>query len=428
MKTLHTGGLRDLVRAFVSVSALYALGVPLALVANVVLARTLSVSDFGAFGFALSVATVLAVPVAGGIPILLTREIASYSSTRDWSSFRGILTAALAWVIGISVLIGMGAGILHIIGAGPGASALLFIAMFVPLLGLNAIRTGILTGLGHPAMAEISNRLIQPILLIAGYMLLAHWQRSSIDTVMGWYFSASVVTLIFATFLLWRVNPLPSLTIPRYSELPRWGRSYVNLTLVAGGATLSTQLAVLLTGILSRPEEVAVLRVAEQGAQLVVFPLMFINAAVGPYVVRELKDGDRSGLQHLSRFSARLVVAVALPIAIVLLFFGRELLALAFGSPYGDGAYLPMMVLIGGHLASTLLGNSGFLLTMSGYERFTLFSSVLSVAVILALSVVLIPLSGSFGAAMAASGGIITSKLFLFWVTKWKLGIWPGPF
>ena len=101
-------------KSFINLSTIFFLGIPLLLLANVVLARTLSVADFGIFSFVLSLASVLAIPVAAGMPMLLTREVANYHKKNNWPAYRGILKVAYSWVVLATIGLGFAFVILKI--------------------------------------------------------------------------------------------------------------------------------------------------------------------------------------------------------------------------------------------------------------------------------------------------------------------------
>src|SRR5690606_23369981 len=127
--------------------------------------------------------------------------------------------------------------------------------------------------------------------------------------------------------------------------LPRWRRALVPFAMISATTVLSAHVAVLLLGFVGQEEAVAQLRVAERGAQLVAIPLALINTMLGPYYVQELSSGDRNALGRITRQSARLMLVVSLPLALILLLFGRSLIAWTFGAPYDAEAYFPMVIL-----------------------------------------------------------------------------------
>lgn len=405
------------------------IGIPLMLMANIILARTLSVAEFGTFGFVIALATVLAIPVAGGLPMLLTREVATYSHNKDWAAYRGLVLAAFGWVAAMCGLIALGLSGWWLLARDLPAGPLLVTVLLVPLLGLNGVRAGILKGLGRPVMAEAPPQLLQPALMILGYLGLAWLGLSSAMSVLWWYLAVVIAVFGISSVLLLRVQP-PEIHGARteIDDLPRWRRAILPFVLMSAATVLGTQVAVLLLGFSGQEEAVAQMRVAERGAQLVALPLTFINTILGPYFVQAMRSDEDGALRRIGRQSARLTLAASLPVALVLLLFGDVLIGWTFGAPYDALSYLPMVILIVAQIVSVVLGNGGMLLAMGGYERQTLYSLMLSLAVIATLSVLLIEPYGAVGAAVAAGAGVVAAKLYVCLAVYRLYGISSGIF
>lgn len=420
---------RRLRRSFLGVSGLYLLGIPMMLLANIILARTLTLAEFGTFGFAISLATVLAIPVSGGLPMLLTREVARYSQARDWPSYRGLVVVAYRWVAVTCGAIALGLLAWWLFAPTLPAGPLLIAFLLVPFLGLNGVRGGILKGLGRPVMAEAPPQVLQPALLILGYLGLAWLGLSSATSVLWWYLGVVVAVFGLATLLLWRVQPSEVHTAPSdMGDMADWRRSILPFVLMSAATVLGTQVAVLMLGFSGQEEAVAQMRVAERGAQLVAMPLSFINTILGPYFVQAMKADQPGALRRIARQSARLTLGAALPVALILVLFGRPLIGWTFGAPYDALSYGPMAILIGAQIASVVLGNGGMLLAMGGHERQTLYSLALSLVVSGTLCAILIGPYGAVGAAIGAASGIVTAKLYVYVAVRRYFAISSGIF
>ena len=421
--------LQRLRRSFLGVSGLYLLGIPLMLLANIVLARTLSVAEFGTFGFAISVATVLSIPVSGGLPMLLTREVAVYSQTENWTAYRGLIVAAYRWVATLCVVVGIGFLGCWLLAKNMPAEPLLIAFLLVPFLGLNGIRNGLLKGLGRPVLAEAPTQVLQPALMILGYLGLAWLGISTASTALWWYVCVVVVVFGLASLMLWWVQPPQVRGVESdLSDFPHWRKSILPFVMMSAATVLSAQVAILLLGFFGHEEAVAHLRVAERGAQMVALPLTFINTILGPYFVQALSADDLSTLRRITRQSARLTLAASLPVALVLVLFGSSLIGWTFGAPYDTVSYLPMVILIGAQVVSVALGNGGMLLAMGGQERQTLYSLMLSLAVNSMICLLLIGSYGAMGAAVGAASGIITAKLYVYLAVRRRFLISSGVF
>ncbi|MDA8592472.1 oligosaccharide flippase family protein [Planctomycetota bacterium] len=412
--------LRKLRGSLFRTSSLSLVGVPIALMANIILARSLSVRDMGTFGFAISISTVLSIPATSGVPMMLTREVAKYSQHNNWGAYRGIVIAAHGWVIAMCavmapVLIGW-AWNSSDLGTGP----LLVTFLLIPLMAFNGIRSGILNGLGHPVLALAPIQILHPSLLLIGYLGLFWLGRSVAMNALMWYWCAVAVTLGVGSLLLLRVRPPASQGVKAdLTELPRWGRSALPFFMISAAITVTPQIAVLLLGFTGQEEAVAELRVAERGSQIIWLPVVAANAILPPYFVHALKSELDGALRRVAQQSARLLLITTLPAALLMLLFGDTLIGWTFGAPYDAVSYWPLVILITAMIASVSLGESGLLLLIGGHEKQTLAGLIVSLIVSVALGLLLIAPYGAVGAAFSAGTGMLSNKAYCY-LAVWR--------
>jgi len=419
--------LQRLRRSFFGVSGLYMLGIPLMLLANIILARTLSVAEFGTFGFVISMATVLAIPVSSGLPMLLTREVAGYVKSTNWPAYRGLVISAYSWVAVTSSVIGVGGALWWLLAPNGLDLHVLIALLLVPLMGMIAVRNGILKGLGRPGLAEGMVQVTQSALLVLCYLWLMAMSLSSAVTALWWYLSITVVIVILTSWVLIRAQPTHTLGgNVAWDDFSRWRRSVLPFALMSAAAVLNSQIAILLLGFTGQEEAVAQMRVAERGAQLITFPLHLINMVLGPYFVQALHDGNRQELRSVVRTSVLLTSAISFPAGLVFLFFGESILGWTFGQYYGDQSYLPMVILIFGQLITVALGSGSVLLAMSGHQVLVMVFSFLSLAIVAVIAGFLGTFLGSIGAAIGVSIGMIFGQTLLYFAVRRIHGISPG--
>jgi O-antigen/teichoic acid export membrane protein len=265
--------------------------------------------------------------------------------------------------------------------------------------------------------------LLRPaaVLAITGGLLLAGVAISPVSAV-AIQLAAGVSILIIALWALWW--NLPARTVPArgsYNAVS-WLKSAGPLAITAAAVTVTTQTDVLMLGYFQPDEEVGLYRVASQGALLVTFGLQAVNAMLAPEFTRLHAGGDSERLQRLATFSARVVVLVALPIAVAFIAAGDVLAGFVFGSDF-VGSHAPLAVLAAGQLVNAAFGSVGMLMNMTRHER----DSARAVAVAAVLNVVLnaclIPLFGLVGAAVATAVSVVTWNVILYRGAVLRLGI-----
>jgi O-antigen/teichoic acid export membrane protein len=132
-------------------------------------------------------------------------------------------------------------------------------------------------------------------------------------------------------------------------------------------------------------------------------------------------SGDRQGLTVFLKQSVRLTFWPSLAVIIGLLALGHPLLRL-FGREFVSGYYL-MFIIAVGLLARASVGPAERLLNMLGERRSCALVYAASFALSLILCVVLIPLLGLAGAAIASSVALVFESASLFLVAKYRLGL-----
>jgi len=422
----------DLVKSFLGVGSMYMLSIPVGLLTSIVLARTLGPAAFGQYAFLMSLLALLVLPVVGGLPQLLTREVAGFVQSKQWSLYCGAVRAAHIWVLLLAALVLVGYWITGpLIGLIPqsGKWALLtIVVILVPLQGLNAVRNGTIKGLGFPALAELPMQIVQPLLLLAAVGSLAALSTVTVANALWAQVGVTILSFVLASILFYRVRPNMSLKqVPEYRNKV-WMLALLPFGVAAFVGSFNGQIGTILLGVFGTDEGVAALRVAERGGQLVLLSLTLVNMVISPHIVRAYQKGDMASLQKLSQKSARYAFLIGLPIGLVLVGFGKVIIGLAFGAEYSEVAYLPMVVLVAGYLFHLMAGSAGVLLLMTGYEKLTLRAQCLGLIVMVVLSLILIPSLQALGAAIATTGGVIVYTVAQALSVAQRLNIRPGVF
>ena len=408
------------------------LSIPVGLITSIILARTLGPQGFGQYAFIMALLPLIALPMSGGLPPLLTREIATFFHFRNWSLYQGALRASHTWVLltAAAILLGywaLGAG-LNLLPTGGKWSLLSIALLMVPLGGLAAIRRGTIKGLGLPAYAELPGQLIQPIVTLMLVATLAYQGQLNTETAIWSQVATAGLIFLLASWMFYRVQPSEAIGAKPAYRLKCWKAALLPFGMIALVSTFNAQIGIIALGILSTDEQVAAMRVAERGGQFVVMSLTLVNMVIAPYIVRAHRLGDKALLQNLARKSARGSFVLALPVAGLLIFAGEPILRIAFGVEYASLSHWPLVVLAVGQLFNVFFGSVGYLLSMSGYEKETLKGQVLAVVINVLLCFALVPNFGSIGAAIAVTASIISWNVLLYAVVKSRIGISSAAF
>jgi O-antigen/teichoic acid export membrane protein len=387
------------------------------LVTSIILARFLGPTSFGQYSFIMSLIMVLCLPLDQGMRQLITRETAKYQHEGNWSLLRGLFRSTQLWILfGILVIFSV-VSVAAVVNADwrldDRWTLLLLVLPAIPLFAYSAHRSAGLRGLGFVVQAQVPELLVGPLSLLLIFIALSLLNMLSTATALMTQVAAGLTGLIFANWLYkrnWPKNAQKCQPVYRHRD---WLMAWIPFTLLTAASLLNTQIGILLLGWLGTNNEVAALRVADQGARVVSISLTIVNMVISPQITRAYHDGNMDRLQKLSRQSARAALMFALPVALPMIFFGDEVISLLFGGAYSELTVAPLAVLAAAQLFNVAFGPVGMFLVMSGFERDTLKGQVIALCVNAILAILLVPRLGAEGAAYASAAGIITWNLLL---------------
>jgi len=401
----------------------------LAFVTSVILARILGVAGYGTYAYAMALVGFLGVPTTLGLPRLVLRNIASYQARSEWGLMRGLLHRANQGVLLASLGIGTIAFLISWIWRGsfdPTMLVTLWLALAtIPLVALNVLRASTLRGLGYVILGQLPDGLIKPFsfltLVVVSHFLVGN--RFNALWAVGMQVGAAVIALSLGIVML--VRHLPGAmkdSSPAY-DIRGWIRSALPFLFIGGMQLINSQTDIVMLGALRGAEAAGVYRAATRAAQLVVFILMAANTVLQPTIAKLYAVRDMQRLQRVATQSARVVLLVSIPIAVVLIVFGRWLL-LIFGQEFTKGA-MALAILSLGQLVNAAMGSVGLILNMTGNERDTARGVAIAAVVNVALNAILIPLWGMNGAATATAASLVVWNVILAMQVVRRLGIYP---
>jgi O-antigen/teichoic acid export membrane protein len=416
-----------LVKGAGGLAALKVANVFLMLASGVLLARVMGPEHYGIYAFVLSVVTLLILPAKAGLPTLLVRETAYNQLKGNWGLLRGLLKLGGRFVLGYSIFI-VAAAWIYVHYQWEGGStvrgeAFLWALALVPFLAYTGIRAGTLRGLRWVISSEIPEQLIRPVVVVvcAGFLLLIGREIDAVTAVQINIISAIVAFLIGTIILLKALPARTKQSAPEYTLRP-WLASLFPLSIFVGLKLLDAQVSLILLGVFSSSEEVALFKVATTGAGLVAFGMTAVNMAMSPHLARLFHEGNLETLQRMIVVSTRLVALTSFPIALAFIFWGEAIISFIFGPEY-SGAGAALAILSIGQLVNASAGPVATLLNMAGKDRVTVLVSMIALGLNLVLGVTLIPLYGLTGAALSFAVSVSSWNIILMFVAKKQLGI-----
>lgn len=278
-------------------------------------------------------------------------------------------------------------------------------------------------------------------LLLTGLVL---WRGAELLAIAGAWLVASLLTGLFALllFVLHFYDREAQVTLPRqhWSSIvrPREDWSFVSMGIVV---ILEYQLDIILLSFLRSAAEVGYYSFATTLFSLATLPAQAFRTAIYPAMSRlaalkgprELSPFPAGGhnLQRIYAWSLTGIGSIAIPGALLGLFFAQPLIALAVGPKMAD-AVLPTQILMAAVVLLSLnVPHSRFLLATDQQEKAAIFITISALVNVLA-NLWLGRVWGAAGAAVARSISTLTFLLLAWFSLRrtlrlpgWRLSVTP---
>lgn len=392
-----------------------------------VFARLLGVESFGIFVLAYAWFGVLLVPCRLGFDVATVRYVAAYRSTGDWVRLKGYLqfsrSVVLATSVAVAGALAVGAWLFRSRLGEEALWTFLFVAATLVVFAQVQINEAAVRGLGFVVRSQIFQNIVHPLVLLAALPLAVVWLgiEAGGDVAMAVYLGATTLSFVGMWVMLRRRLPAAVHGAAPVAAGREWlNASFAMMFLMSFGAILN-QISVIVLGALDGNAAAGLYGAAVRISYVLQPLIMSLNAAIAPMAADLHARGDRAELQRLVSLGVRVVVVIAVVAAAVVIVLGRWILGL-MGEEF-EAAYPLLVVLICGHLVFAAAGPAGILLNMTGHHVDSAKVLALGAAVNLVSCLVLIPIYGALGAAVAMALTLAVWSGAMAYIAAKRLGI-----
>lgn len=407
------------------------IGSGLLFAAQVVLARLCGADQYGIYSYALSWLTILIIPAKLGFDTSLLRFIPEYAIKKDCGRLAGILRASFTHTGLISVACALAGNLFVSIFEksipAPWILPIRIMLIVVPFYALTVIRQAALRAFKNVVLADLPENIVRPILtvMLAYSVVFLHGE---LDAIGAWLIQLAAVFAAFAlgTFLLLKKTRGTIKNVRRIHDTKFWLRTSVPMFLMNGMDIILSQASIVFLGFFRPAEDIAIFSAASRIVILATFMLMAVNSIAAPMISELYYAQQREALQSILRFSAKIITVFTVCTTLAIAVFGRVILNL-FGSEFVD-AYSILLILLVGQTIKTLMGPASFLLNLTGHQNLTTKVMAITVLISLLLNLLLIPIWGVFGAALASCIILVTWNITLVFLAIFVVRFDPSVF
>lgn len=376
-------------------------GVGLLFAAHLVLARAISQSDYGLFAYLVELVALCAVLASWGFDQIALKVVPdSYANGQRRNFLRFVSAGTVMVMVSALILTGL-LWIARAVGATPpqmSVGLLLLTVAALSALGLLRLMQEAIRSLRRIAASQIVEQLAWPaaLLAIGGAMMLARPEQP-----VFWLVGMQAAVSLFGAVLLG--TRVLSIFGPSRSDAAEgvggWLADSVPLAAAAGFSLILNRGDVLALGAVLSTEDIAPYAAASRYAALLVLGLAAASAASAGAMRDSWRSRDIEQLQQAVSHAAGLAAMIALPAAILLIAFPGVFLGL-YGPGFVAGS-TPLIILVAAQLLNALTGPVALVVIVCDLGAQYSMAMIMAAAIMAGLLLVLVPLWGTVGAALA---------------------------
>jgi O-antigen/teichoic acid export membrane protein len=405
--------------------AIRILSAVIAFVSQVLMARWIGSFEYGIFVLVWTTVIIVGNLSCLGFHTSVIRYLPEYRERGMLDELRGILVTSRIFVMVSSSLIALTGGLGVWLFADRFENYYVvpfYLALIcMPMIALGDTLQGIARANSWAIAALSPTYLIRPLLILAlmGALVFSGMEPNAETAMLAAIVATYMTTLYQFAATVNRVER----RVPQGSRrilLREWFLVSLPIFLIESFFFLLTNADVLLVGVFMEPNEVAVYFATVKTLALVHFVYFSVKAGVAQRYAA-YSNGDRAKLAEFARETVSWTFWPSVVMALVVLALGKPMLSL-FGPGFTEG-YPLLLPLLLGVVTRAAIGPAEALLTMSGNQNVcaTVFGATLAVNV--GLSIMLIPLFGLWGAAVATTISMLFEALVLVATVRKRLGI-----
>ncbi|MBX9925031.1 MAG: lipopolysaccharide biosynthesis protein, partial [Hyphomicrobiaceae bacterium] len=392
--------------------------------AQVALARWMGATEYGIY-----VSVWTAIMIAGGVATLglnlgVMRLVPVHREAGQLDYLRGLVVGSrvIAFVLGTGIAVA-GYLLLGFVAMSDTHRAATSIAlMCLPFYAVSDMQDGLGRGHGWILPALLPPYVLRPLLLVLAMTVagLAGFAMRAETAAVAIVMAVAVGAVLQSGWLHARFKASHGTGQRRYA--PRaWVSSSLPLLAIAGAELALQNTDVMVLARYVPPAEVAIYFAAAKTMALVMFVHYAVGSAMASRFAGLKERGDMAGLQTAVRDAVGWTFWPSLALAALLVLLGRPILAL-FGPGFSD-AYPVMTILVAGFLLRSAMGPAEILLNMLGEQRVCAAIMLSGAVVSIILNLLLVPIYGTLGAAVATAIALGLVGLLNGFVAEQRTGL-----
>jgi O-antigen/teichoic acid export membrane protein len=390
---------------------------------NFVVASNLQPSESGLFFQVFAIVTVLGMISTLGMQNSFVRFMGGALVTEDWNSINSVYKKgiSLSLIVGFcfgSLIFLLSEPISIFIFKDPKLDSILEVgALAIPCFAIITLHAFAFQGIKRSLSSIFIQNILMQLILAFSIYYIRDYSELDGRTVTLVYVLSMVFTTLFSFFRWFQLKSTSF--FPTKIDLSSFTNSskvlfsvlIMNLFIQWGGQ--------IIAGVFLPTEDVAFLALAQRVSMLVSFVLFAVNLVLAPRYAAFSKLDQNHKIKELALYTNKIMFLVSLPVAIILIVLSDEIM-IFIGKDYQSASIL-LVILVLGQFINAITGSVGWILSMTGNEKDLRFVSFVVGGLSILLSLVLTPIFGVIGTAIAVSISIALQNLGAVGMIKKRL-------
>jgi O-antigen/teichoic acid export membrane protein len=390
------------------------------------LARAMTVEEFGRFSFAFSLASFLAVAASLGLHTGIMRWIPEFTSKGQPEIARGSLRWATLVTIAVSCLVAITTAAICFAAPIKGPRDFLYAgaALIIPMACAEFVGSA-LRAKGSVVWSQMPRDVLWRaiVLALAGGAIASRYDLGAFASLV---FAGGALTAMLLPQIVLLRGDLLSTDRPRLPDVATtrsWMRELIPYWGIAAIYASTQYVDVVLVGSLVSTNDAGAYFAAARTAGLGGLMLVASNMVSAPLISAAYHSGDKERLAKIMRIVSACISLPTLCVVILAATLGRDLLGL-FDAQYVS-AYYALMILVVAQSFNSFCGPMSYVLQLTGHGNINLAIIAGSYALGLVVQIVLIPGMGVTGAAIGSALAIILWNTVSYKVCLDRVGVDP---
>jgi O-antigen/teichoic acid export membrane protein len=415
-------------RGVISVLVIQSFGALVSYITQISLARWMGASGYGIYTYVIGWAMTLSIVACFGMHQNALRYVPEYLAKGEWPQLKAILQLSFWLLLASASLLALLAGIVAWLFAAPTTKQSFVIAMFTVVAAAVArVQRDNLRALGKVSASVAVDLLLRPLfLLIAACLMVRAGRPLSVSLAISCnvlaFFLASVTLCIFVR----SATPLIARKVSAARKNREWLQSAVSMAAGSALVVAGGEIDLLLSGYILGAQAIGPYQAARRTALFVTFAMLAANTAAAPVLSAFYAQRKHEALQHTLAELVHISFWPALLGGVVICFLGKMILGL-FGTKFvlANDALIILMI---GELIGIGYGSVGIVLQLTGFQQLNNYILGFATLLQLTLSLILIPIWRTEGAAIAVVIAQIATCFLRHRAVVRELGVHPSIF